>query len=307
MFVRFSFVICVSLVMSTLPASPVIARPSASRRNLALSSPVGASTHAIRALMDQIVSPLSMWTQTTNLKVNPVDGAVMVYIPAGEFTMGSSDDRSKDYFAKFQDCEKPAHQVFLDGYYIYKNLVTVAMYRKYCEETGASMPSSPPWGWDKDDYPIVNVTWYDAQAYAQWAGASLPTEAQWEKAARGTDGRIYPWGNDWNDARCANSVNVRRTTPKSVGSYPDGASPYGVLDMAGNVFQWCSDWFDVTYYSHSLPTDPTGPSDGKTRVLRGGPWNGNIPDFFRATFRGGYSPANSGVFYGFRCVIPADR
>ncbi|MGO8672100.1 MAG: SUMF1/EgtB/PvdO family nonheme iron enzyme [Capsulimonadaceae bacterium] len=228
-------------------------------------------------------------------KVNPTDGADMVYIPAGEFTMGSDDDHSND-------CEKPAHKVYLDGYYIYKNLVTVAQYKKFCAATSRAMPTEPSWGWDKDDYPMVNVTWDGATAYAQWAGTSLPTEAQWEKAARGTDGRAYPWGNDWDAARCANSVGSSLSSPTSVGSFSIGASPYGVLDMAGNVWEWCSDWFGVDYYSSSPDKNPTGPSSGTWRVLRGGSWCGNDPVGFRASYRDRILPTCTSGLNGFRCA-----
>jgi len=125
-----------------------------------------------------------------NRHINAKDRAEVVYIPAGEFTMGSKPGVGKSD-------EQPEHKVDLDGYWIYQTKVTVAQYRQFCQATGRSMPNAPSWGW-KDDHPIVSVTWDDATAYAKWAGAALPTEAQWEKAARGTDGRIYPWGNEWD-------------------------------------------------------------------------------------------------------------
>jgi len=115
----------------------------------------------------------------------------MIYIPAGEFIMGSSK----------YDRETPQREVYLDGYWIYKYEVRVAQYRKFCQHTGREMPSPPSWRW-ADDHPMVNVTWDDAAAYTRWAGGRLPTEAQWEKAARGTDGREYPWGDDWDASKC---------------------------------------------------------------------------------------------------------
>jgi formylglycine-generating enzyme required for sulfatase activity len=221
---------------------------------------------------------------------NPVDGAVMVFILAGEFIMGSNDGG---------DDEKPQHRVTLDGYWIYKHEVTVAQYRKFCNATGRQMPDAPSWGW-KDNHPIVKVTWHDATAYAQWAGVRLPTEAEWEKAARGTDGRKYPWGNEWDASKCNNGeTGPNQTTP--VGSYPQGVSPFGVHDMAGNVWEWCADWYDRNYY-HSAPSkNPTGPSSGDYRALRGGSWL-DFVNLCRAALRNNFAPADRSIYVGFRCV-----
>src|SRR5262249_50320248 len=151
-------------------------------------------------------------------------GAVLIYIPADDFTMGDADQQ-----------DNPLRTIFLEGYWIYRVPVTVAQYLRFCQETERAVPMMPPWGW-KDHHPIVNIRWHDASAYCDWAGMALPTEAQWEKAARGTDGRKYPWGNDWEVGpnRCARA----RVSTSPVGSYLKGASPYGVLDMAGNVWEW---------------------------------------------------------------------
>lgn len=234
-------------------------------------------------------------------RVNPVDQAAMVFVPAGEFTMGSADNEDNA-----RKDERPAHVVNLDGYWIYKNDVTVAQYKAFCQATGHAMPHPPTWGWI-DDNPVVNVTWDDAAAYASWAGASLPTEAQWEKAARGTDGRIYPWGSDWDPNRCAHSQKVDDLgSTKPVGSYPLGASPYGAMDMAGNVSQWCSDWYAANYYDLSPRINPPGPATGRGRVQRGGAWGYGDPEFFRTNRRYQSRPDMSNRGVGFRCSVSYD-
>jgi formylglycine-generating enzyme required for sulfatase activity len=230
---------------------------------------------------------------------NPNDGAVMIYIPAGEFLMGSNDG---------DDDEKPQHRVYLDGYWIYKYEVTVAQYRKFCRATGREMPKAPPWGW-KDDHPIVNVTWHDAVAYCDWAGVRLPTEAEWEKAARGTDGRKYPWGNEWDGSKCANSVgsnNLFSTVP--VGSYPQGVSPYGVHDMAGNVWEWCSSLYEPYPYRADDGREERGKNvaGGARRVLRGGSWHYDIENDFRTPNRNRNYPDYRWYYNGFRCAARSD-
>ena len=225
--------------------------------------------------------------------INEKDSSEMILIPAGEFLMGAEDD---DGVANGE--EKPQHKVFLDAYYIGKYPVTVARYRMFCRKTNHEMPGEPEWGW-KDDHPIVNISWDDAVAYCKWAGCRLLTEAEWEKAARGTDRRIYPWGDDEPDSDYANyDEMVGETT--LVGNCPKGASPYGVLDMAGNVWDWCSDWYEDDYYKKSPEKNPKGPSSGPFRVNRGGSWY-NLPRYLRASNRGyGGAPVNWSDNLGFR-------
>lgn len=236
--------------------------------------------------------------------INPRDHAVMVWVPAGEFHMGSGND-DKDAFAD----EKPQHRVYLDGYWIYKHDVTVADYKAFCISTSRAMPEAPPWGWI-DSHPMVNVTWEDACAYALWAGAKLPTEAQWEKAARGADGQKYPWGNNWEAQYCRHgSRDTNRTAP--VGSYTQDISPYGCMDMGGNVMQWCHDWFNDSYYKVTPLRNPTGPNSGKRHALKGGSWDDVSPgiDFRCAnrSFDDSDPSSEKSEIIGFRCVILPGR
>lgn len=231
----------------------------------------------------------------------------LVRIPSGEFSMGSN---AISY-------ANPIHTVNLDEYWISKHEITVAQWRVYATANSLSMPSSsgvysnyttdPQY----DNYPIVNVSWTQCQAFADWAGLALPTEAQWEKAARGADQRTYPWGNEdpWADNLYRANISgtqdgYQYTSP--VGAYGLGASPFGVLDMAGNVWEWCRDWYDSSYYSQT-PTggwnNPLGPTSGSYRVLRGGSWY-NDPFYARSAHRASANPSAGSNTYGFRVVRP---
>lgn len=220
-------------------------------------------------------------------QVSETDGMVMVYVPAGAFLMGSGSSDSLAY-----SDEKPQHTVYLDGFWIDRTEVTNKMYA-LCVGAGSCQPPSGTKSFTRnsyyrdlqyDDYPVIYIAWNGAKAYCEWAGRRLPTEAEWEKAARGTDGRIYPWGDSFDGTRlnfCDSScsfdwaykpVSDGYADTAPVGSYPDGASPYGALDMAGNVWEWVADWYDSRYYSNSPTVNPTGPSSGQGLVLRGGSW-----------------------------------
>jgi len=233
--------------------------------------------------------------------ITGTDGAPMLLIPAGAFWMGSPDgEGDKD--------EHPRHHVTLDAFYMDKFEVTVARYAEFMQANNRSKPDY----WDQVDsskhgnLPVVGVDWHDADAYCQWAGKRLPTEAEWEKAARGTDGRTYPWGNEQPTARLSNfgktytdKVYNNRLTP--VDSYEVGKSPYGLRHMAGNVWEWVADWYDESYYGKSPDQNPKGPSAGQYRVLRGGSW-GRGPVFVRSAGRDGGTPTARGGDFGFRCA-----
>jgi formylglycine-generating enzyme required for sulfatase activity len=245
------------------------------------------------------------------MKINPRDGAEMVLIPEGPFQMGDADF----------DYDNPPHTVLLSSYYIYQNLVTVKQYRAFCNATHRAMPHAPSFdpSWSKGDHPIVNVSWIEAVAYCSWAGGELPTEAQWEKAARGLDGRKFPWGDDFDENKAWGLVSCAKVGQEgtcAVGKHAD--NPYGLSDMAGNAMQWCADWYDLEYCKSSPQNNPTGPHEGTERVCRGGCWMSEYDGFFRCALRAsmlpdGFAPSqavNVGSkppdSIGFRCVVRAD-
>ena len=222
------------------------------------------------------------------------DGAEMVSVPAGEFWMGSEDSEAFPH-------EKPRRRVYVDAFRIDKYEVTNALYRRFMDAPGRAAPQY--WNdskWNESSQPVVGVDWNDANAYCQWAGKRLPTEAEWEKAARGTDGRKYPWGEQWDSSR-ANSYESKVGKTVAVGSYAGGTSPYGAHDMAGNVWEWVADWFDEKYYANAPDRNPQGPSSGQYRVLRGGSWN-VYPRDLRTSYRVRGEPKTRGDSIGFRCV-----
>jgi formylglycine-generating enzyme required for sulfatase activity len=227
-------------------------------------------------------------------------GVSMVLVPASDFTMGSAN-YCQTGSPEFCRGEKPPHQVYLDSYYMDKYEVSNAAY-KTCVDAGICSRPTNSSRFNNAVYelhPVVYVDWNMAVAYCEWRGARLPTEAEWEKAARGIDERTYPWGEDIGCDRANYSGCVRDTAP--VTSYPSGASPYGAYNMAGNVWEWVSDWYDENYYEVSPSSNPTGPQGGDYHVLRGGKWNhfdGNLRTVVR--FRNVTTYANE--YTGFRCV-----
>jgi iron(II)-dependent oxidoreductase len=230
----------------------------------------------------------------------------MVWVRPGWFVMGSDGDVPAQ--------EKPAHEVWTDGFWADKTEVSQDEYAHFVEATG--YPAPPYWDSSSDpSLPVVMVTWEDAVAYARWAGKRLPTEAEWERAARGNDGRTYPWGDTYDEdvfdptkVNCDNASGERASQQdrwmdflgSAYGRTP-GASPYGCLNMAGNVYEWCADWYDPDYYQRSPDTNPTGPETGAEKVRKGGSWS-SLPRYVRCSFRIGEAPANGGTNIGFRCV-----
>ena len=237
----------------------------------------------------------------------------MILIPAGNFIMGTNSEQANAD-------QKPAHKVYLDAFYIDKHEVTNAQFEAFITDGGYQ--NQEHWtenGWNfiqknhittplqhgentvstKPNHPMIGVSWYEAKAYATWAGKRLPTESEWEKAAKGTKKRVYPWGDEMDFSKLSYFPHV--TKVRAVGSFPEGASPYGVLDMAGSVWEWCSDWYGESYYPQSARENPKGPDSGEYRVLRGGGWD-SIRLQLQCTYRY-YDKADRRTYnIGFRCV-----
>jgi formylglycine-generating enzyme required for sulfatase activity len=271
-----------------------------------------------------------------DLWTRPIDDMVMVYVPGGEFQMGTDDDQMKYslqlcgvtastifgpgtrcFASEFAD-EKPAHMVILDGFWVDRLEVTNAQYRR-CVEAGACTPPVESGSYTRDayygerafdDYPVVWVGWQQATEYCAWAGARLPTEAEWEYSARGPESHIFPWGDvfdgtrlDYCDVNCDlgpndETVNDGYADTAPVGSYPSGASWCGALDMAGNVREWVADWFG-RYYGRQV--NPSGPHTGEMIVSRGGSWL-DPPENVRSTKRGRNTTDFTVYKLGIRCA-----
>ncbi len=282
---------------------------------------------------EEMLSPAATLGATST---RAADGMVMLYVPAGEFEMGSDNADltyalqlcNKDYGRLQERClrqwwrmEQPVHTVRLDGFWIDRTEVTNAQYAQCVDAGACEAPTDrrTPGGelyygnGAYDQFPVVYVSWHQAADYCRWAGARLPTEAEWEFAARGPQGWRYPWGDEFDgtrlnycDANCeadwadlSTDDGYGFTSP--VGHYAGGASWCGALDMAGNVWEWVADWYDSTYYGRSPSHNPSGPAAGEERVRRGGSWMYS-PDGTRTTVRFGVGPDTSDNFQGFRCA-----
>jgi len=225
-----------------------------------------------------------------------IDGMVQVFIPQGYFTMGSAiDDPRADAD------EKPSHKIFLDSFWIDRTEITNGMYL-FCIKAENCTPPARSIYYTKPEYanhPVIGISWVQAQEYCKWAERRLPTEAEWEKAARGTDSRIYPWGDTLPETELSNfGHQFNETVP--VGMYPKGASPYGVLDMAGNAWEWVADGYQSDFYSRAPEENPISDSPVNRRVLRGGNWDSNA-DGIRVTNRFWAFPGRNDID-GFRCA-----
>jgi Sulfatase-modifying factor enzyme 1 len=224
-----------------------------------------------------------------------------VLIPAGTFWMGCNEAVDTDCYSD----ESPYHEVFLDAYYIDRTEVTVGAYGECVTAGDCIAPRTGSycnWGQaDKGSHPVNCVIWFQAEAYCTWAGKRLPTEAEWERAARGTDGRKYPWGNEKATCELAVMGGCEGDTQPVCSVSPAGDSPYGLCDMTGNVFEWTRDRYNTLYYSRSLGSNPNGPTSGLDRVFRGGSFGND--DGLRVSSRNHDDPSGDGDFdgLGFRC------
>jgi formylglycine-generating enzyme required for sulfatase activity len=287
-------------------------------------------------------------------QIRTADGMKMVYVPAGDFKMGNTDEQIEqvvqdclERYGTPEECRKevsggllPVHNVSLDAFWLDQTEVTNAMYTAFLNDHGNQSEDGIDWfepgaghrgivyGYIREeegvfktltgyeDYPVIEVSWYGAEAYCAWVGGHLPTEAEWEYAARGPDANIYPWGNSFDGERtnyCDNQCTSEWSDPNtsdgaihwtSVGSYPSGASWVGALDMAGNVHEWVSDYWSESFRSGTIQDNPTGPESGNLRVSRGGSW---FDSSYRmsAACRKGLTPSSARMHWiGFRCVIP---
>jgi formylglycine-generating enzyme required for sulfatase activity len=311
--------------------------PTPSPTSTAITPPTATATHTNTPTDTPTITPTSTDTPSPTPDqplpeiTRQLDGMVMVYIPPGTFLRGAADD---DVMA--DPDERPQQEITLDGFYIDKHEVSVAQFAAFLNREAGLMRGCD--GFDcaltrlrvgatsyiiEDDlgegdvqflpmigyanYPVNHVSWYGANAYCESVGARLPTEAEWEYAARGTDGRLYPWGNEPPDATRAVFASESYDDLLPVDALPDGASPFNVYGMAGSMWEWVADWYDGRYYEDSPLFNPTGPESGLYKVIRGGAWpNNNRANRIRASNRNATTPDFISSTIGFRCAYDVE-
>jgi eukaryotic-like serine/threonine-protein kinase len=325
LFALASLVMTIALILTacaptaSTPRLPATAAPATAAPAAATLAPTEMPTSTSTSVPTPAPSPTPAPTLPGgSVSTRSVDGMIMLYVPEGEFTMGMSAGQALGICQTLYDnCigswftdEGPVHTVSLAAYWIDRTEVTNAMYSE-CEKQGKCTPPHSTTSPTHEDYytnsfygnyPVIFVDWNQANAYCKYAGARLLTEAEWEKAARGTNASVYPWGNF---APALNLANFRlrgsnNTDAVPVGGYSAGKSTYGAFDLIGNVAEWVADWYAADYYASSPTTDPQGPASGDARVIRGGGW-ATTPAFLTAVFRDKLAPYQINDYVGFRC------
>jgi formylglycine-generating enzyme required for sulfatase activity len=252
------------------------------------------------AAIDPVLGQLDRLRKQKSAPLSSPADVPMAVIPEGSFAMGSDSQQA------LED-ERPKHEVWLDRFLIDLYEVTTGQYAAFL----AADKRAAPWQWETVDLgmhrdrPVIGVDWHDADAYCRWAGKRLPTEAEWEKAARGTDGRLYPWGNQDPTAALANFALGARFSYSQVlmpvDRYEEGRSPFGLYQTAGNVWEWTQDWYGAYYYQASQARNPAGPPEGQFKVLRGGSWS-DLPKYLLTYGRFKLPPGTKNSYTGFRCA-----
>ncbi len=309
-----SLILAITACADFLPSPTATPSPTVAPRATAapvLPSPTNAPSATIVSSDTPAPAPTLIPTTTPAPSPTPGVGAtrtsqkddmVLMYVPAGEFKMGTTPIESTLIN------EKPQHVVFVDAFWMDKTEITNARYA-LCVNDGKCAPPTltqsatrPRYygNLDFNNYPLIGLTWDEAKNYCAWAGQRLPTEAEWEKAARGVTNWTYPWGNTSPDSTVLNFGRMIGDTSE-VNKYPKGSSQYGIWDLAGNVSEWIADWYDEKYYEASPAKNPTGAATGQTRVVRGGAWD-FPPQGLRAAQRQGANPLTRAYNVGFRCV-----
>ena len=315
-------------------ASPIensIASPSGSESSTLPTKQVDFIKYPGNVIIKKPSSPLDCWPNKDGFWETKLSGEstiFLVYVPEGKFIMGNEKGEG-------DEDESPQHEVMVDEFWISKTEITVAQFRQFVNATGyrteaGKIGRGNVWvdgrfenklyahwlninGGQSDDYPVTLISWKDANEFCRWLSRDgftcrLPTEAEWEKAARGTDNRKYPWGNESPDMARVNldAVQSKQNPIAKVGLYPAGISPFGLYDMAGNAWEWCSDWYDESYYNESPLTNPTGPKKGTFKVIRGSTLGNSLGDSFNVTDRfKGISTYSNCSLVGFRIVAIA--